>query len=57
MIYYEKHPVTPERKAELRGKGYTIVDAKFAPKEWQDPEAQKAEPKKQKRVKSDERDY
>lgn len=30
-IIYEPHPVTPERKAELRGQGYTIVDAVFAP--------------------------
>lgn len=31
MIIYEPHPVTPERKAKLRGQGYTIVDAVFAP--------------------------
>ena len=30
-IHYEPHPVTPERKAELRAKGLTIIDAKFAP--------------------------
>ncbi len=30
-IIYEPHPVTPERKAELRAKGFHIVDAKFAP--------------------------
>lgn len=30
-IAYEPHPVTPERKAELRTKGYTIIDARFAP--------------------------
>ena len=40
-VYYEKHPVTKERKAELRAKGYKIVDAQFAPSDWVDPEAQK----------------
>lgn len=54
MIYYEPHPVSAERKAELRGKGYRIVDARFAPKGWQDPEAPKPEPKRTSRkVRSD----
>lgn len=30
-IAYEPHPVSPERKAELRAQGYKIIDAKFAP--------------------------
>jgi hypothetical protein len=30
-IIYEPHPVTPERKKELRQQGYTIIDAIFAP--------------------------
>ena len=30
-IIYEPHPVTPERKAELRAKGLKIIDAAFAP--------------------------
>lgn len=30
-IIYEPHPVTPERKAELRAHGYKIIDAMFAP--------------------------
>lgn len=30
-IKYEKHPVTPERKQQLRSQGYTIIDARFAP--------------------------
>jgi hypothetical protein len=34
-IHYEPHPVTPERKAELRAKGLTILDAAFAPEGWQ----------------------
>jgi len=34
-IHYEPHPVTPERKAELRKKGLKIVDAKFDPERKQ----------------------
>lgn len=30
-IAYEPHPVTPERKAELRAQGYRIIDAQFKP--------------------------
>lgn len=30
-IAYEVPPVSPERKAELRAQGFTIVDAQFAP--------------------------
>lgn len=30
-IIYEPHPVSPERKAELRQEGYTILDAVYAP--------------------------
>ena len=30
-IWYEPHPVTLERKAELVGLGYKIIDAKFKP--------------------------
>lgn len=30
-IIYEKHPVSPERKAELRAEGYKIIDAQFKP--------------------------
>lgn len=30
-IIYEPHPVSPERKAELVGAGYKIIDAVFAP--------------------------
>lgn len=28
---YEPHPVSPERKAELRAAGFKIIDAAFAP--------------------------
>lgn len=30
-INYEPHPVTPERKAELRAQGFKIIDARFDP--------------------------
>ena len=30
-IAYEPHPVSPERKAELRAAGFKIVDAAFKP--------------------------
>lgn len=30
-VIYEPHPVTPERRAELRAQGYKIIDAQFAP--------------------------
>ncbi|WP_144223460.1 hypothetical protein [Mesorhizobium amorphae] len=30
-IAYEPHPVSPERKAELRKAGFKIVDARFDP--------------------------
>jgi len=36
-IIYEKHPVSPERKAELRAQGYKIMDARFAPPDAQKP--------------------
>jgi hypothetical protein len=31
QIWYEPHPVSPERKAELRAKGLKILDAVFRP--------------------------
>lgn len=43
-IAYEPHPVTPERKAELRAAGFKIIDARFAP-----ADRQSAEPEKPKR--------
>ena len=30
-IAYEPHPVSPERKAELRAAGYKIIDERFKP--------------------------
>ena len=32
-IAYEKHPVSPERKKELREQGYKILDVIFKPAE------------------------
>ena len=34
-IWYEPHPVSPERKAELRAKGYRIIDAAFKPEGYE----------------------
>lgn len=36
QVIYEPHPVTPERKAELRVKGFRIIDARYAPEGWDD---------------------
>ncbi|WP_193570318.1 hypothetical protein [Luteibacter yeojuensis] len=33
-VHYEPHPVSPERKAELRAQGYRIVDVAFAPADY-----------------------
>ena len=46
-IAYEPHPVSPERKAELRAQGYKILDARFKPEE---PEAKPVEAEKPKRA-------
>lgn len=50
-IAYEPHPVTPERKAELRSQGYKILDVAFkpadfeeAPKRGRKPKAEAVEP-------------
>lgn len=36
-IIYEPHPVSPERKAELRKQGYKIIDARFDPNPKPEP--------------------
>ena len=46
-VIYEQHPVSSERKAELVGKGFKIVDAVFAPAE-EDPPVDEDATKKQK---------
>lgn len=38
-IAYEPHPVSLERKRELNAKGYKILDARFAPVDVANPEA------------------
>lgn len=37
QIWYEPHPVTPERKAELRQRGFQIIDAIFMPDGYENP--------------------
>ena len=36
-IKYVKHPVTAEKKAELRKQGYKIIDARFDPDRKDEP--------------------
>ena len=43
-IIYEPHPVSAERKAELRAQGYKIIDAVFAPADAKKPEPVAAKP-------------
>lgn len=38
-IAYERHPVTKERKKELREKGFKIIDARFDPNRSDDDAA------------------
>ncbi len=42
-IIYEPHPVSLERKAELRAEGYQILDAVYAPEGYEHPEAKRDE--------------
>lgn len=37
-VVYEPHPVSPERKAELIAQGCKIIDARFAPADYQHPD-------------------
>jgi len=46
-IVYEPHPVSPERKAELRAQGFKIIDARFAPADA--PAATEEKPKRRRR--------
>jgi hypothetical protein len=42
-IWYEPHPVSPQRKAELRAMGLQIVDAIFKPEGYENPPQLNAE--------------
>lgn len=39
-IWYEPHPVSAKRKAEIIGNGYRILDAKFMPHDYVTPGVQ-----------------
>jgi len=54
-IKYEPHPVSPERKAELRGQGFKIIDARFDPNP--EPEDVTEKPKKRGRPRKSEVTY
>lgn len=41
-VVYEQHPVSAERKEYLVRKGYKIIDAQFAPDDYEHPEPIKA---------------
>lgn len=41
-IVYEPHPVAPERRAELIGQGFKILDAVFKPQDYESPEVKDA---------------
>lgn len=38
-IWYEPHPVTPERKAAIRALGFRIIDLEFKPEGVENPDA------------------
>lgn len=42
-VIYAHHPVSPERKAELRAKGFQIIDAAFMPDGYENPVCAPAE--------------
>ncbi|SEL12182.1 hypothetical protein SAMN05216359_105275 [Roseateles sp. YR242] len=37
-IWYEPHPVSPERKAAIRSFGFRILDADFKPTDYENPD-------------------
>jgi len=51
-VIYEPHPVSEERKAELRGLGYKIIDVKFKPADAE--EVQEEPAKRQRRTRRNE---
>lgn len=44
-VIYEPHPVSPERKEELRKQGFKIIDARFAPEGFK-PEPAEEKPRR-----------
>ena len=42
-VFYEPHPVSEERKAELRAQGFTVIDAAFQPDGYENPAEHGAE--------------
>ena len=46
QIHYEPHPVSQERKAELRAKGLRIIDERFAPEGYEPPKPKRKPRKK-----------
>lgn len=40
-VWYEPHPCSAERKAELRAQGFQVIDAVFKPADVDQPEPQK----------------
>lgn len=47
-VIYEPHPVTAERKADLRRQGYKIIDASFAPDAYKASMESKDDPRSRK---------
>lgn len=45
-VAYEPHPVSPERKAELRAQGFKIVDIRFKPAALEKEATQDEKPKR-----------
>ena len=53
QVHYEPHPVSQERKAELRAQGLTIIDARFKPADEADPAPEVDKPKRGRPAKTD----
>lgn len=45
-VWYEPHPVTPERKAKLIAEGYKVLDIAFKPESEPEPVEPESEPDK-----------
>ena len=53
QVHYEPHPVSQERKAELRAQGLTIIDARFKSADEADPAPEADKPKRGRPAKAD----